>query len=97
MPCKILESILRDEMLGHLERNKLLSDDQHGFTRNKSRLTNRLGTLEDIISCLDNAERVNLVFLDYRRAFDSIPDKRLIHKLYGFGETFTRWITDFLS
>ena len=31
MPCKVLESIIR-EMLEHLERNKLLSDDQHSFT-----------------------------------------------------------------
>ena len=85
-------------MLGHLERNKLLSDDQHGFTRNKSCLTNLLETLEDITSCLNNGEGVDLVFLDYRKAFDSVPHKRLIHKLstYGFGETFTKWITDFL-
>ena len=99
MPCKILESVIRDEMLGHLERNKLLSDDQHGFTRNKSCLTNLLETLEDITSCLDNGEGVDLVFLDYRKAFDSVPHKRLIHKLskYGFGETFSKWMTDFLS
>ena len=86
-------------MLGHPERNKLLSDDQHGFTRNKSCLTNLLETLEYITSCLDNGEGVDLVFLDYRKAFDSVPHKRLIHKLskYGFNETFTRCITDFLS
>lgn len=99
VPCKILESVVRDEMLDHLERNKLLSDDQHGFTKNKSCLTNLLETLEEITSCLDNGEGVDVVFLDYRKAFDSVPHKRLIHKIsrYGFGETFTRWITDFLS
>ena len=32
VPFKILESIIRDEMLEFLDRNKLLSDDQHGFT-----------------------------------------------------------------
>ena len=67
VPCKILESVFRDEMLGHLERNKLLSDDQHGFTRNKSCLTNLLEKLEDIAPCLDNGEGVDLVFLDYRK------------------------------
>ena len=99
VPCKILESIIRDEMLEHLERNKLLSDDQHGFTKNKSCLTNLLETLEDITSCLDNGEGVDIVFLDYRKAFDSVPHKRLVHKIarYGFGEVFTRWINNFLS
>ena len=58
---------------------------QHGFTRNKSCLTNLLETLEDITSCLDNGEEVDLVFLDYRKAFDSFPHKRLIHKLSRYG------------
>ena len=38
-------------MLGHLERNKLLSDDAHVFTENKSCLKNLLETLEDLTSC----------------------------------------------
>ena len=69
------------------------------FTRNKSCLTNLLETLEDITSCLDNGEGVLLVFLDFRKAFDSVPHKGLIHKVsrYGFGEIFTRWINDYLS
>ena len=47
---------------------------------------------------MDNGEGVDLVFLDYRKAFDRASHKRLIHKIsrYGFGETFTRWITHFL-
>ena len=42
---------------------------------------------------------MDMVFLDYRKAFDSVPHRRLLYKIsrYGFGETFTRWITDFLS
>ena len=62
-------------------------------------MTNLLETLEAITSCLDNGEGVDLVFLDYGKAFDSVLHKNLIHKLskYGFGETFTKWITDFLS
>ncbi|MEW8548554.1 MAG: reverse transcriptase family protein [Candidatus Thiodiazotropha sp.] len=98
IPCKILESIIRDEMLDHLESNKLLSDNQHGFTSHRSCLTNLLETLEEITSQLDNGEGIDIVFLDYRKAFDSVPHRRLIYKLskYGFGETFTRWITNFL-
>ena len=62
-------------------------------------MTNLLETLEDITSCLDNREGVDIVFLDYRKAFDSVPHKRLVHKIarYGFGEVFTRWINNFLS
>ena len=39
------------------------------------------------------------VYLDYRKAFDSVGHKRLVHKIksYGFGEVFINWITDFLA
>lgn len=99
VPCKILESIIRDEMLAHLNKYNLLSEHQHGFMRNKSCLTNLLETLEEVTSSMDNGEGMDMVFLDYKKAFDSVPHKRLVYKLskYGFGENFTNWISDFLS
>jgi hypothetical protein len=44
--CKILESILRDEMMDHLLANNLLNTSQHGFTPGKSCCTNLLEFLE---------------------------------------------------
>ena len=40
-----------------------------------------------------------MIYLDYRKAFDSVPHKRLIHKVknYGFGDTYINWIKDFLT
>ena len=40
--CKILESIIKDMLVDHLERYKLLEDSQHGFTKSRSCLTNLL-------------------------------------------------------
>ena len=56
VPCKILESIIRDSMVQHLDKHKLMSIEQHGFVKGRSCLTNLLETLDDITSSLDEGE-----------------------------------------
>ena len=50
VPCKVLESIIRDGMLSHLDSHKLIAKEQHGYVKNKSCLTNLLETLDDVTS-----------------------------------------------
>ena len=99
IPCKILESIIRDSMVNHLDIHKLIAKEQHGFVKGRSCLTNLLETLDDITNSLDEGEGLDMIYLDYRKAFDSVGHKRLVHKIksYGFGEVFINWITDFLA
>ena len=44
--CKIMERIIRDQMMVYLVENNLISKEQHGFVNNKSCITNLLGTLD---------------------------------------------------
>ncbi|CAL4240636.1 unnamed protein product, partial [Meganyctiphanes norvegica] len=44
--CKVLESIVRKQILGHLAENNILRDEQHGFREGRSCLTNLLETIE---------------------------------------------------
>ena len=48
---------------------------------------------------LDNKKAVDTIYLDFSKAFDTVPHKRLIHKLkmYGIQGNVLNWITDFLS
>ena len=45
--CKVLESIIREGVIEHLNNNNLLAEEQHSFREGRSCLSNLLTTLED--------------------------------------------------
>jgi len=53
VPCKIMESIIKDKLMGFLESNDLLCKEQHGFRSGRSCLTNLLETFENWTKTLD--------------------------------------------
>ena len=99
VPCKVLESLIKDSVTNHLERYNLLSSRQHGFMKKRSCLTNLLSSLETITSGLDEGSGVDIIYLDYAKAFDTVPHRRLMNKLsaYGIGGSLYKWIEQFLT
>ena len=91
--------MLRDSIVGHLKENKLIHDSQNGFMKNRSCLTNLLQFLETITDYIDKGYPVDVIYLDFRKAFDKVPHRRLIHKLtaHGIGGKVLYWIRDWLS
>ncbi len=79
--CKLLESMLRDVLMEHLERNKLINQSQHGFMQKKSCGTNLLKFLEKVTREVDEGKPVDVIFLDFAKAFDKVPKERLLQKL----------------
>ena len=79
--CKVLESILRDNIVNHLSTHTLLLKSQHGFTKGKSCLTNLLSFLEDVTKAIDEGKPMDVIYLDFSKAFDNVPHKRLLHKI----------------
>lgn len=99
VPCKILERIVRDQIVDHLNRHNLISLQQHGFVKNKSCLTNLLETMDNITQAIAGKNPIDLVFLDFAKAFDKVPHRRLIHKLqaYGIQGPLLNWIKAFIT
>ena len=97
--CKIMESIIRDGMMEHLERNKLIGNSQHGFLPGKSCSTNLLEFLERVTREVDEGKPFDIVFLDFAKAFDKVPKNRLLEKLraHGVRGDVLRWIKNWLS
>ena len=97
--CKLMESIIRDKVMQHLSENDLLTNCQHGFVAGRSCTTNLLSTLEDWTSLLDIGVPVDAVYLDFSKAFDSVPHERLLIKLKALGieGQALGWIRAFLN
>ena len=99
IPCKILESIIKEEIVLHLEKFSLLNDSQHGFLSGRSCLTNLLEFMEDITEILDKGNSADVVYLDFAKAFDKVPQARLFKKLetHGISGNIGNWIKNWLS
>nr|VZH97091.1 unnamed protein product [Spirometra erinaceieuropaei] len=97
--CKIMEAIVKKATMEFLEQGHLISDLQHGFRQNRSCLSSLLLSTEQWTRALDEDGRVDVIYTDFKKAFDSVPHKRLIYKLseIGIRGTLLTWITDFLT
>lgn len=96
---KVMERIIRDRMVSHLEEFNLIAREQHGFVRKKSCLTNLLEAIDAITEALSKGFTSVIIFLDFAKAFDKVCHRALIKKLelYGFNDNLLNWIAEFLK
>ena len=97
--CRVMESFLKDAIMIHLLENNLLSPRQHGFISGRSTVTQLLVYLDFCAKKIANGEVVDVVYLDFQKAFDTVPHARLIKKLesYSIGGQLLAWITEYLK
>ena len=82
---KILESFVRNTLLDHFDRQHLLSNVQNGFVPRRSCTTQLLTVLEDWTKAIQQHSYTDVNYLDFSKAFDTVPHKRLILKLQAYG------------
>ena len=63
--CKVLESIMRDNIMEHIQKHKLIKESQHGFVKGRSCLTNLLVFLEEVTNYIDSGYPVDDVDVIY--------------------------------
>ncbi len=97
--CKVFESILREKITDYLRTNRILSEFQHGFVSKKSTVTQLLLALNEWTSALDSKQFVDIAYLDYQAAFDSVVHSKLAIVLsqLGIGGKMHRWIVNYLN
>ena len=97
--CKLMESIVRDEIVDHMVTNKLFSKQQHGFVPFRDCMTNLLTCLEIWTEMIENGDAIDVIYTDFSKAFDSVPHQRLLRKMKSLGivgDTLS-WVKGFLS
>ena len=65
--------------------NSLYSECQHGFRKHRSCFTQLLEIMEDFTPLIDNGYSVDVVYLDLKKAFDTVPHQRLMCKRASYG------------
>ena len=93
-----MESILRDKIVEFLEKDNIIRDSQHGLRNRRSCLTNLLDFLHDIYEMYEEGRAVDIIYLDFQKAFDKVPHRKLLNKVesHGISGHIHRWISDWL-
>ena len=97
--CKLMEKIVKDAVLSHLNENDLLSSKQFGFVSGRSTVTQLLKYLDQCAEIISNGGIVDSIYFDFSKAFDTVPHRRLMAKLQsnGIDGDVLSWIGGFLS
>lgn len=99
VPCKVLESLVKDYIINHLQLHNLISTKQHGFVAHRACVTNLLETIDFMTDSISRRLPADVIYLDFSKAFDKVSHELLLVKLvaYGIPRTLVEWIRAFLT
>ena len=84
-------------MVEFLVKHKLINTYQHGFLKARSCLTNLICFLGEITKWVDDGSSVDVVYVDFQKAFDKVPHQRLLLNLKAHGNDVINWIEKWLK
>ena len=94
---KVLESFVRDAIVTHLTDNRLYAECQYGFRKKRSCITKLLEVMEDFSLWLNDGKPIDVIYPDFKKAFDSVSHGRQLTKLdlYGTSDKIFEWVQIF--
>ena len=87
------------EIVTHMKSSNLFSDKQFGFISGRSTVLQLLHVLDKWTELIDKGHSSDVIYMDYQKAFDTVPHRRLVGKLasYGIRGEVLRWVESFLN
>ena len=97
--CKVMEKFVRKHLMNHILTNDLISQKQYEFMTGRSTTLQLLRAMNDWTEALDKNNEVDIIYLDFKKAFDTVPHQRLFRVLHqlGIGGKTHDWIRSFLN
>ncbi len=95
--CKVMEKLVTELLINYFNNNKFFTKKQYGFIAGRSTSLQLLRVLEEWTEAVDNGKGVDCIYMDYQKAFDTVPHKRLINKLkaYKIENNMIDWIENY--
>ncbi|KAK4810909.1 hypothetical protein QYF61_013317 [Mycteria americana] len=99
VPGKLMEQIILSAITRHIENNQGIKPSQHGFRKGRSCLTNLISFYDKVTRLVDEGKAVDVVYLDFSKAFDTVSHSILLEKLaaHGLDGCTLRWVKNWLD
>ncbi|KAK4830600.1 hypothetical protein QYF61_012026 [Mycteria americana] len=99
VPGKLMEQIILSAITRHVEDNQGIKPGQHGFRKGRSCLTNLISFYDKVTHLVDEGKAVDVVYLDFSKAFDMVSHSILLEKLaaHGLDGCTLRWVKNWLD
>jgi hypothetical protein len=80
-----MEHIITSNIMTYLENNNILYDLQHGFRKSRSCESQLLQFIQELAKNNNKIIQTDLIIMDFAKAFDKVPHRRLLYKLKYYG------------
>ena len=96
--CKIAEKIVKSRVMDFWQNINIFNPNQFAYIEGRSTLSEILPCYDDWAKSRNNRKPTNIAFLDFSKAFDSVPHERLLFKLerHGIDGSALQWFRNFL-
>ena len=93
-----MEHVIRSNVMDHLDKHNILTDNQHGFRQHRSCESQLILTTNDFAKSLDKGWQTDAIIMDFSKAFNVAAHQRLLLQLdlYGISGPTHTWISNFL-
>ena len=81
---KVFERFIRKQVVAFLDRRGFLNDSQHGFRSDLSCLSALFIVLDNLMNMINSKSTVDMIYLDFSKAFDRVHHGIVLHKLRDF-------------
>ncbi|PKU28730.1 rna-directed dna polymerase from mobile element jockey-like [Limosa lapponica baueri] len=94
VPGKVMEEIILSAIMGCMKDNQEIRPSQYGLMKDRSSLTNLISFYDKMTRLVDEGKAVDVVYLDFRKAFDTLSHSILLEKLAarGLDGYIHRWV-----